>query len=124
VLLAERIITQVIASADPGTPVSLSNLCPIMPQPKNIVELNMDSDRPPTSGHTRNGAPAVAGAPSRENYAPAKPPAYQYCVVALELPVTDPAISGRSNTDWTAIRPGPSSVSQIDLACQRAELNQ
>jgi hypothetical protein len=32
VLLAERIIiTQVIASADPGTPVSLSNLASIMP---------------------------------------------------------------------------------------------
>jgi hypothetical protein len=50
--------------------------------------------------------------------------AYHCCVVALEQLVTYPTISGRSNTDWTAIRPGPCRVSQIDLACHRAEVNQ
>lgn len=41
---------------------------------------------------------------------------YQYWVVAPELRRTGPAPSGRSKTDWTAIRPGPSRVSQVDLA--------
>ncbi len=51
-------------------------------------------------------------------------PDYQYWVVAPELLYTLPVPSGCSNTDWIATRPGPCRVSQIDLACQRAELNQ
>jgi len=51
-------------------------------------------------------------------------PDYQYCVVAPEVLTTAPTISGRSNTDWMATRPGPCSVSHTDLACHRAELNQ
>src|SRR5450759_800481 len=49
---------------------------------------------------------------------------HQYCVVAPELLTTAPTISGRSNTDWAAARPGPCSVSHTDLASHRAELNQ
>jgi hypothetical protein len=49
---------------------------------------------------------------------------YQTWVVALEHLTTWPTISGRSNTDWMAIRPGPCKTSHTDLACHRAELNQ
>src|SRR5215468_9802773 len=55
---------------------------------------------------------------------PAEARAYHRCVVALEQFVTCPTVSGRSNTDWTATRPGPCRVSQMVLACHRAELNQ
>ncbi len=61
-----------------------------------------------------------------ENAGPHRPPGwyYQYCVVAPELLTMPPPISGGSYTDWTAMRPGPCSTSQMDFACQRAELNQ
>jgi hypothetical protein len=49
---------------------------------------------------------------------------YQTWVVALEYLITCPTISGRSNTDWIATRPGPCRESHTDLACHRAELNQ
>src|ERR1700678_3942233 len=51
-------------------------------------------------------------------------PLYQACCVAPEFRCTAPTTSGRSKTDVTAIRPGPCSVSQVVLACQRVELNQ
>jgi hypothetical protein len=50
-------------------------------------------------------------------------PAYQFRVDEPESRCTVPVISGRSNTDWTATRPGPCSSSHTVLACQRAELN-
>jgi hypothetical protein len=51
-------------------------------------------------------------------------PGYQTWVVELQQVTTCPTISGRSNTDWIAIRPGPCRASHTDLACHRAELNQ
>ena len=72
---------------------------------------------------TAPGRPGKWGAPGAAQ-TPAAGLAYQYCVVAAEQLTTCPTISGRSNTDWIATRPGPSSVSQAVLACHRAELNQ
>lgn len=57
-------------------------------------------------------------------HAAASPGYHQNWVVAAELRCTEPVSSGCSNTDLIATRPGPWSVSQIDLACHRVELNQ
>src|SRR5262249_61781153 len=66
------------------------------------------------------GVPAAGMAPTGSGPAPA----YQCRVEEPESRYTDPVASGRSNTDWTATRPGPCRSSHTVLACQRAELNQ
>jgi hypothetical protein len=110
-----------LARTDGTPPALLPNLGGSLPNEAFADELGL-----PTIWIPHSYPACARTAPRSETGAPSSVTSggHQYCVVALELPVTEPAISGRSKTDWTAIRPGPSRVSQIDLACQRAELNQ
>jgi hypothetical protein len=79
------------------------------------LALRSTADRPGAAAGTNRGT---------GTHRPEEPAAYQYWVVAPELRRTVPVGSGRSKTDWTATRPGPSSTSHVVLACHLDEVYQ